>query len=128
MPQFRNSRCGSARAAHWSQPVRPGEPSVIESPRAATTVRALVGAGIGPLRDLLGLASVLADDFVALVARDDGLDVGNVMAGSDRKVMGIRAKLLVLGMSHLDAIDARRIPAFADQVERLRAEVERLRE
>src|SRR3954465_14311126 len=102
MPQLRISSCSFARAAHCSQPARPGEPSVIESPSAATTVRALARAAIGPLRDLLRLAFVLGDDVVAAAACDDGFDIGNVMAGSDREVMRVRPKLLVVGMRHVN--------------------------
>src|SRR3954451_10122270 len=103
MPQLRISSCWLSRAAHWSQPVRPGEPSVIESPSAATTVRALVGAAIGLLRDLPAL--VLPDDVVAVAAREDCLDVGNVMAGSDRKLVRVGTQLLVLGVRHVDPVD-----------------------
>src|SRR3954451_18661304 len=126
MPQLRISSCWLSRAAHWSQPIRAGEPSVIESPSAATTVRALVGAAIGLLRDLS--AVVLPDEVVAVAAREDCLDVGNVVAGSDRKVMRVRAKLLVLGVRHVNPVDARGIAALADQIERLRAQIEALRE
>src|SRR5436190_5238840 len=126
MPQLRISSVSSARAAHLSQPANPGEPSVIESPSAATRVRGLVSPAIGALRNLLRDAPVLLDDVVAAPLRDDAFDIRNLMARMRRELMGVGAELLELGVGHLDALDAGRVTALTDQVERLRTEVEAL--
>ena len=46
----------------------------------------------------------------------------------DGELVRLRANLLVLGRRHGDSLDAGSVAAFADEVERLRLEVERLGE
>src|SRR6266568_2304233 len=58
---------------------------------------------------------------------DDGLDVRMLVTGMDGEVMWVRAELLVLGSTHRDTLGAGAVAALADEVERLRFEVERLR-
>src|SRR3954447_17571759 len=128
MPQLRMSRDGSARPAHWSQPVRPGDPSVIESPSAATTRRRLVGSGIGALRDQPREPLVLADDLVAVELLHDGLHVRRHMARMDGEVVGVRAQALELGMGHVNAVDTGCVATLADEIQRLGPEVESLGE
>src|SRR2546423_10733935 len=104
MPQFRNSSRGSAWAAQWSQPVEPGEPSVIESPSAATRIRGLSRSGIGALRDLLRYPLLLLDDVVALTTIDDPFQARAFVTGIDREPMRLGAKLFVLLMRQRDAL------------------------
>src|SRR6185312_4606513 len=106
----------------------PGDPSVIESPSAATITKRLVRARVRALRDQLWNPLVLAHDVVAVVAFHDALDVRYLVAGVHCELVRLRAQMLELGVSHLDALDARGIAALADQVERRRPEVEVLGE
>jgi len=50
------------------------------------------------------------------------------VAGVDGELMCVGPELLVFAVRHADALDAGGVPAFADEVERLRPEVERLGE
>ncbi len=43
-----------------------------------------------------------------------------------RELMGVRPELLVFAVRHADALDAAGVAAFADEIESLRLEVERL--
>src|SRR5437867_9043844 len=98
MPQLRNSSRESARAAqysHWLLSFPPrresysGDPSVIESPSAATTIRS--AAWIGLLCNLRRLAFSLANDVVAIALLDDVLDLGNLVSRVDGEVGRSRA-------------------------------------
>src|SRR5437764_10572725 len=122
MPQSRNSSRSSASAAqysHWllSSPPRresySGEPSVIESPRAATTIRS--APWIGLLCNLRGLAFALADDVVAVALLDDVLHLGNLVSRVDGKMRRLRAHLFVLRSAQRDLLHACRVAALADE-------------
>src|SRR6184192_1913849 len=114
MPQLRNSSRASARAAqysHWlvSSPPRSesysGDPSVIESPTAATTIRSV--PRIGLLCNLRSLAVALADDVVAVALLEDVLHLGNRVSGIDGEMRRFRAHLFVLGPAQRDLLRAR---------------------
>src|SRR6266540_474507 len=116
---------GSARAAQTSQPGKPGEPSVIESPRAATTIRSLILAWIRLLRDQ-PCHAFLADEVVLSAPLDDLFHLRRLVPRVHGELVRVRAKLLVLAVGHADALQARGVAALADQVERLRTELEGL--
>jgi hypothetical protein len=101
---------------------------VIESPSAATTMGPSAAAWIGLLCDLRRNSLVLPHDVVALQSGDDALDVRMLVTGMDGELMCLRADLLVFGRRHADALNAAGVAAFANKVERLRLEVERLGE
>src|ERR671936_332007 len=124
MPQFRISKRGSARAAHTSQPSRLGEPSVIESPSAATTITS--PARVGSARDLLRLTFELAHDVVAGALLDNFLDVRRLVPRGNREGVRVRSQLLVVLAGEADALGATRITALADEVEGL-GRMERVR-
>src|SRR5512133_2826824 len=91
-------------------------------------MRSSVAARIGLLCDLRRNPFVLPHDVVALQPGHDALDVRILMTGVDGELMRLRTNLLVFGRRHADALDAGGVAAFADEVERLRLEVERLGE
>src|SRR5919198_3107179 len=102
MPQLRISSRGSARAAQTSQPRWPGDPSVIESPSAATTTRPSVLSGIALLRDQLRQTLVLLDDVVARATLDHLFEVGRLVTGKYGELLRVRADLLIFGTRHAD--------------------------
>src|SRR4051794_15619150 len=85
-------------------------------------------AGIGALGEPRWIALVLAHDVVALTPFDDVLDVGNLMPGMDREQRRVAPHLFVLDHRQAELLAARRVPAFAHDVDRLLAEPERRRE
>jgi hypothetical protein len=101
---------------------------VIESPTAATTIRASSGFGIRLLRDLLRDPLVLVDDVVTLSSRDDLFDLRKLVAWVDREEVWVAAKLFVFGSGHADALNAVGVAALADEVERLVVQLESLGE
>src|SRR5512133_3282368 len=91
-------------------------------------MRPSAAAWIGLLCDLRRNSPVLPHDVVALQPGDDAFDVRILVTGIDGKLMCLRADLFVFGRRHADALNAGGVPAFADEVERLGLEVERLGE
>src|SRR6185312_302137 len=89
-------------------------------------MRPSAAAWIGLLCDLLRGSPVLPHDVVALQPGDDALDVRILVARMNGELMCLRANLLVLGRRHGDALDAGSVAALADEVERVRLEVESL--
>src|SRR5437773_540604 len=83
-----------------------GQPLVVESPSAATTMRS--ASGIGLARDLGRLPFALPDDVVALSLVDDRVDIGDLVAGKHREVRRVTAKGLVFRARHRDLLGARR--------------------
>src|SRR5919204_1104028 len=132
MPQLRNSRRGSARAAqysHWlvSSPPRrewcSGDPSVIESPTAATT-NVSSAPRIRLLGDLRRFALVLSHDVIPTTALEDVLHIRLLVAGEHGEVRRVAPELLVLVAAHADPFDARWVATLADEVQRLTLEPE----
>src|ERR671935_292549 len=135
MPQFRKDRRGSARAAqysHWlvsSSPRRAsysGDPSVIESPSAATTSESVPRMRFPG--DARRLAFALSDHVIAVAPLDDALDVRDLVTRIDREQRGILPQRLVVSDRHGDLLRARRVATLTDELERTAAKPERLRE
>src|SRR5919107_2116097 len=74
-------------------------------------------ARVRGLDDVVGVG-VLLDDRVALVARDDVFDVGDLVTGDDREPPRVRAHGLVLGARQLDQLVAAEAAAFTQERDR----------
>jgi hypothetical protein len=67
-----------------------------------------------------GSSSELRNNDVPLVACHDCFDFVDLVTGSDGKVRGDAAELLILALCHPDPFDAIRVRALADDVEHFR--------